>query len=484
MSKNTNPPPVLVWLRNDLRIGDNPALFGALESGAPVIPVFILDERAPHPPGGASRWWLHHSLTSLSKAFAKAGATLILRRGPAAEILKAITAESGADALHWNRRYCPAHIEIDKQLKADLAADDIAVHSYNGNLLREPWELQTKTGGHFKVFTPFWRALQQAGPARGAVAPSVTTMRTPENTLVSDSLSDWALLPTTPNWADEFSSVWIPGEIGAQNRLHGFLDDAINHYAEGRDRPDLNFTSRLSPHLAFGEISPLTIWKETRLRIDAGDISPKAAEKFLSEIAWREFSYNLLFHHGDLPKAPLRKEFDAFAWRDDEAGFDAWSSGQTGYPIVDAGMRQLWRTGWMHNRVRMIVASFLIKDQLIPWQRGQAWFWDTLVDADLANNAASWQWVAGSGADAAPYFRIFNPVTQGRKFDPDGDYVREFVTELAALPAKYIHAPWEAPKDVLQQAGVTLGKTYPMPILDHAEARRRALDHYAEAKAG
>ena len=484
MSKNANRPPALVWLRNDLRTADNPALFHAVDSGAPVLPVYIFDEKAPHAPGAASRWWLHHALTALGKTLTEAGSPLILQRGPAAETLKALIAETGAETVYWNRRYYPAHVEADKALKAALTADDIAVHSYNGNLLREPWELQTKTGSHFKVFTPFWRALQQAGPARDATTPTVKKMNSPKKAPASDTLSDWALLPTSPNWAKEIASVWSPGEQGAHDRLHAFLDDGINHYTDGRDRPDQEFTSRLSPHLAFGEISPLTIWKETRLRIDAGDASPGAAEKFLSEIAWREFSCNLLFHHGDLPEAPLRKEFDAFAWRDDEAGYNAWTSGQTGYPIVDAGMRQLWRTGWMHNRVRMIVASFLIKDLLVPWQRGQAWFWDTLVDADLANNAASWQWVAGCGADASPYFRVFNPVTQGRKFDPDGDYVREFFTELAALPAKYIHAPWEAPEDVLQQAGVTLGKTYPMPILDHATARRRALDHYAKAKAG
>lgn len=484
MSKNANSPPALVWLRNDLRMADNPALAHALASGAPVLPVYILDDDAPHAPGGAARWWLHHSLNALAKSLADAGAPLILRRGPAAKTLKALIAECSADTLYWNRRYYPGHVAADKTLKADLTADGVTVHTFSANLLREPWELQTKAGGHFKVFTPFWRALQQAGPARDATAPTVTKFCGPQAAPASERLSDWTLAPTAPNWANEFASVWSPGEKGAHDRLHEFLEGNVNHYADGRDRPDMEFTSRLSPHLAFGEISPLTIWKETRSRIDAGDISPGAAEKFLSEIAWREFACNLLFHHGDLPDTPLRKEFGAFQWRDDQRGFDAWTSGQTGYPIVDAGMRQLWRTGWMHNRVRMIVASFLIKDLLIPWQRGQAWFWDTLVDADLANNAASWQWVAGCGADASPYFRIFNPMTQGRKFDPDGDYVRKFVPELSAMPAKHIHAPWEAPENVLRRAGVTLGKTYPMPILDHATARQRALDHYAKAKAG
>ncbi len=484
MSEKTHPAPALVWLRNDLRIADNPALFHARESGAPVLPVFVLDESAPHAPGAASRWWLHHSLSSLDAALTAAGARLILRRGATADVLKALIEETGAGAVYWNRRYYPAYVETDKALKASLVAEGVVVKSYNGGLLREPWELQTKTGGHFKVFTPFWRALQKAGPARATPAPALKKIAGPARYPASDAVEDWNLLPTSPNWAEEIGSVWSPGEKGARDRLIGFLNGAINHYADGRDRPDREYTSRLSPHLAFGEISPLTIWRETHARIDAGEISPGAGEKFLSEIAWREFSYNLLFHHGDLPEAPLRKEFTNFSWRKDNAGLKAWEKGLTGYPIVDAGMRQLWRTGWMHNRVRMIAASFLIKDLLVPWQKGEAWFWDTLVDADLANNAASWQWVAGCGADAAPYFRIFNPVTQGKKFDPEGDYVREFVTELAKMPSKYIHAPWEAPEDVLRRAGVSLGKTYPMPILDHGQARRRALERYDEAKAG
>ncbi len=484
MTKNTHRSLALVWLRNDLRIADNPALFHACKSGAVVLPVYILDEHAPHAPGAASRWWLHHSLKSLSEMLAEASAPLILRRGPSAETLQSLIAETGAEAVYWNRRYYPAHVEADKSLKADLVAKGVGVHSYNGNLLREPWDLQTKAGGHFKVFTPFWRALQKAGPARDTPAPTIQKFKRPKQLPDTDALADWRLQPTAPNWAKEIASVWSPGEHGAHKRLYDFLAGAVDHYTDGRDRPDQDFTSRLSPHLAFGEISPLTIWRETRQRVDAGIISPGGAEKFLSEIAWREFSCNLLFHHGDLPDAPLRKEFADFAWRDDTEGLRAWQHGLTGYPIVDAGMRQLWRTGWMHNRVRMIVASFLIKDLLVPWQAGQSWFWETLVDADLANNAASWQWVAGCGADASPFFRIFNPVTQGRKFDPDGNYVREFVTELAALPAKYVHAPWEAPERALQQAGVSLGKTYPMPILDHGEARRRALDRYAKAKAG
>ena len=484
MPKNAALKPILVWLRNDLRMADNPALFHARESGAAVIPVFILDDGAPHGPGAAARWWLHHSLKALGDELTSAGATLILRRGASAETLNRLVEETGAGGVYWNRRYAPAHVDIDKAIKADLNRSGVEVHSFNGNLLREPWELKTQSGGPYKVYSPFWRALQKAGPARNDAFPSMRKINGPDRSPSSDRLDDWELRPTKPDWAKEIASVWTPGERGAQARLRAFFQDRVNHYAEGRDRPDRELTSRLSPHLAFGEISPLTIWRETQMRIGGGDISTSAAEKFLSEIAWREFSYTLLYHHRDLPSAPLRAEFASFDWRDDAIGFRAWRKGLTGYPIVDAGMRQLWRTGWMHNRVRMVVASFLIKDLLIPWQEGAAWFWDTLVDADLANNAASWQWVAGCGADAAPYFRVFNPVAQGRKFDPDGDYVRDFVTEIAGLPAKYIHAPWEAPENVLREAGVSLGKTYPKPILDHGEARRRALERYDRVKAG
>ena len=484
MPKNAAANPVLVWLRNDLRIADNPALFHAHRSGAPVIPVYILDDSAPHAPGAASLWWLHHSLKALGADLAARGTKLILRRGPWSESLKGLVAETGAGAVFWNRRYTPAYCDIDQVIKNELNQSGIDVQSLNGNLLREPWELKTKSGGSYRVFSPFWRALQKAGPARDAPLAPMQSINSPDRSPQSDRLEDWGLTPTNPNWAEEISSCWTPGERGAFTRLHSFLDREINHYADGRDRPDREYTSRLSPHLAFGEISPLTIWHETQARIAAGDVATGAGEKFLSEIAWREFAYSLLCHHRDLPTAPLRPEFQRFEWREDASGFDAWRKGLTGFPIVDAGMRQLWRTGWMHNRVRMVVASFLVKDLLIPWQKGADWFWDTLVDADIANNAASWQWVAGCGADAAPYFRFFNPTTQGRKFDPDGAYVRDFVTELAGLPAKYIHAPWEAPENVLREAGVSLGKTYPKPILDHGEARRRALERYDRVKAG
>lgn len=473
----------LVWLRNDLRIEDNPALFHARETGARVCPVYILDDDAPHAPGGAARWWLDHSLTSLGEDLEKAGTQLILRRGDSATVLKELVSETGAQSVFWNRRYFAPHVEADKALKAELKDDNIEVHTFNGNLLREPWELETKTGGYYKVYSPFWRALQKAGPARSEPAPRIRKVDGPDNKMKSDQLSDWNLQPSKPDWAKGIAEVWTPGEQGARDRLNDFLSGPVDDYADGRNRPDKEITSRLSPHLAFGEISPLSIWTETHARIDAGSVNQNAATKFLSEVGWREFAYVLLFHNKELPSKPMRAEFKNYPWRDDAEGLKAWQKGETGYPIVDAGMRQLWKTGWMHNRVRMIVASFLIKDQLIPWQEGERWFWDTLVDSDIANNAASWQWVAGCGADASPYFRIFNPITQGQKFDPDGDYVREFVPELADLSKKFIHEPWKADAETLKKAGITLGKSYPEPILDHKEARERALSGYKDMKA-
>ncbi len=484
MTQNTDQATSLVWFRHDLRISDNPALHFACKAGAPVFALYVLDESLPNGPGGAARWWLHHSLAALAKDLETLNVRLILRRGPAKDILPETIEAVGANAVYWNRRYFPDHVESDTLIKAALKDQGVAVGTFNGALLREPWELQTAAGGYFKVYSPFWRALQKVGPARDTLLQPIPAARGGNKGPIGDKLADWRLLPKNPNWAAEFEETWSPGEQGASHRLTSFLDGPVEEYADGRNRPDCEWTSRLSPHLAFGEISPLMIWRETQSRIESGAVNATAGEKFLSEIAWREFSYNLLFNNADLPNHPLRQEFSNFPWRDDPDGLNAWRQGRTGYPIVDAGMRQLWRTGWMHNRVRMIAASFLIKDLLVPWQHGHDWFWDTLVDADIANNAASWQWVAGCGADAAPYFRIFNPVTQGKKFDPEGDYVRRFVPELAKMPKKFIHEPWTAPDKVLQDAGVTLGNSYPLPILDHGEARKRALDGYEQIKAG
>ena len=472
--------PTLVWFRQDLRLADNPALRAAIDRGAAILPVFILDERGDWAPGGASRWWLHHSLAALAAELRKAGAGLCLRRGKPEAILPTLVKETGAGAVYWNRCYEPLAVERDKKLKASLSDDDVTVKSFNGALLAEPWELKTGQGEPYKVFTPFWKALLAAGtPPQPLPRPrKLDGVKGVE----SEDLEAWDLLPTKPDWAGGLREAWTPGEKGASDRLTVFLEEAAADYKNDRDRPGRSGTSRLSPHLHWGEISPRQVWAATRHAVDAGDLNDGPAMAFLRQIAWRDFSNNLLFHWPDFPDQPWRKEFAAFPWHDDDDAFDAWRRGHTGYPIVDAGLRELWTTGWMHNRVRMIVASFLIKDLLIPWQRGEAWFWDTLVDADLANNAAGWQWVAGCGADAAPYFRIFNPVTQGEKFDPEGAYIRQWVPELADLPDDVIHKPWEASAETLKKAGVTPGESYPEPMVDHKAARARALDGYETVK--
>ncbi|MEQ1652895.1 MAG: deoxyribodipyrimidine photo-lyase, partial [Hyphomicrobium sp.] len=349
------------------------------------------------------------------------------------------------------------------------------------NLLREPEEVRTKTGDVYKVYTPFWKALSaDFTPAKPLHAPKSLTV--PKSPPKSDTLASWELHPKKPDWSRGFDEHWQPGETGAHEKLQTFLGDALAAYAEDRNRPDRPGTSRLSPHLHFGEITPAQCWVAAEHAAAAMPGADKGRETFLKEIVWREFAYTLLYYWPDLPEQPFRKDFAAFPWKNDAKLLRAWQKGMTGYPVVDAGMRELWHTGYMHNRVRMIVASFLIKHLLIPWQQGEAWFWDTLVDADLANNAASWQWVAGSGADAAPYFRIFNPVTQGEKFDPDGVYVRRWVPELKDLSNDALHAPWTAPALTLAAAGVILGKTYPHPIVDHAAARERALAAYDAVK--
>ncbi len=475
-------PSSIVWFRRDLRTADNPALAAARLAGRPVIAVYIHDKKGFFAIGGAQKWFLHYALEALRKSLDGLGIPLVLRRGRAEEILPLLVEESGAAAAYWNRRYAAEEIATDQTIKASLTGNRVEASSFNGALLREPWEIGTKAGGPYRVFTPFWNALRGIGPGRREVA-APEPQAAPASQICSDDLDDWALIPQSPDWAVEFRDCWRPGAAGAAAALDRFLDDPVNRYGEDRNRPDKEGTSRLSPHLALGTISALQVWNATRTATAAGGIAEREGTKFLSEIAWREFAYHLLYHNPAMPTEPLRADFRTFPWRDDEASFRAWTRGQTGVPIVDAGMRELWRTGWMHNRVRMIVASFLVKNLLIPWQKGERWFWDTLVDADPANNAASWQWVAGCGADAAPYFRIFNPVLQGQRFDPDGAYVRAFVPEIAALPNGCIHAPWNAPERALDAAGVRPGDTYPLPIADLEQSRNRALSAYEEMKA-
>lgn len=468
--------PAIVWFRRDLRLADNPALDEAIKTKKPLILLYILEQGVSRNMGGAKQVWLHHSLTSLKADIENKGGQLILRRGHPVEILEDIIAQTGADTLHWNRRYDKAARDVDEGIKSNLQGHGLNVESHNGNLLVEPWEVKNKTGNYYKVFTPFWRAAR-ANFTLPNLRPTPHSLTCYSETLECDDLEGWRLLPTQPDWGADMIAHHQPGEAGATARLTSFLDGPIQSYADQRDRPDDETgTSKLAPHLAHGEISPRQIWQATIDR--QGDV-----DKFLSEIGWREFSYLLLFYNSELATQNFKSAFDNFEWSSDEAKVEAWRRGQTGYPLIDAGMRELWQTGWQHNRVRMVCASFLIKHLLTDWRVGEAWYWDTLLEADPASNAASWQWVAGSGADAAPYFRIFNPFGQGQKFDPNGDYVKKYVPELARLPKKYIHTPWEAPQHILEAAGVVLGKTYPKSIVDHKWARERALAAYKKSRA-
>jgi deoxyribodipyrimidine photo-lyase len=467
----------IIWFRHDLRLRDNPAVAAALKRGEPVVPVYILDPVAEGdwPLGGASRWWLHHSLASLNGSLWKRGSRLVLARGASGAVLRKLINATGATAVCWNRRYEPAAIKVERGVTGALREDGVEAMSFNASLLFEPDAIRNKAGAPFQVFTPFWRhclALDVTPPVPVPAGKFPAPARWP----ASEDLAAFQLLPRA-GWAAGFPQVWEPGEAGAQKRLRRFVAQPMGAYAVGRDFPGSGGTSALSPHLHFGEIGPRQIWAAVRAQArDSGVFPPsRGAQVFLSEVGWREFAYHLLYHFPRTPAEPLRSAFAAFPWREDSAGLRAWRRGLTGYPIVDAGMRQLWQTGWMHNRVRMIVASFLVKHLRISWREGAAWFWDTLVDADLANNTLGWQWSAGCGADAAPYFRIFNPTLQSAKFDPDGEYVRRWVPELAKLPAKYVHEPWAAPSAVLAAAGVTMGRDYPRPVVDHAAARASAL---------
>ncbi|WED44255.1 cryptochrome/photolyase family protein [Legionella cardiaca] len=464
----------LVWFRQDLRLADNPAFFEACTNYETVIPVYILDEKNSFL-GEAQAWWLHHSLQALNDSLTnQLGLTLILRKGNPLDIILDLVKTSGVEAIYWNRCYEPKSIERDKKIKAILQESEVDVFSFNGSLLNEPWTISNKNGDFFKVFTPYWKTCRQLLFSQ----PEQLITHNPVSIdVVSDKLQDWKLLPHL-DWASRFADFWMPGEKGAQQRLNEFITRHLQGYKINRDIPAKQATSHLSPHLHFGEISPWSILRA----VEDAKLDPHCdlagAEHFLSELGWREFSYYLLYHVPSLPYQNFKNEFDTFPWHNNESLLKQWQKAMTGYPIVDAGMRELWATGYMHNRVRMIVASFLTKGLFIDWRLGADWFLDTLVDADLANNSASWQWVAGCGADAAPYFRIFNPVLQSQKFDPNGVYIRRWVPELACLNNIEIHAPWESTNATSIYSTIN----YPKPIINHSESRSKALIYYSQLK--
>ncbi len=475
----------VVWFRNDLRLADNPALHAAASAGLPILAVFIQDEESDQlrPLGGAARWWLHGSLHHLAAALEACGGHLTLCAGKSADVFEALFACGQVNTVFINHRYSPAERAQDGNIASLASHYGVTWQGFDGNVLNPPEAIRSKTGGDFKVFSPYWRAVLVQGtvstplpaPQQVQPAPLPSNLQRFERTL--DALH---LEPTQPDWAGGLRAFWQRGEAGARQRLTRFLDGEINGYATLRDVPSLPSTSRLSPHLRFGEISPRQIRYALEFGRESGQISQQDADKFLNEVIWREFATHVLYHNPELIHHSRDQRFDALDWRNDETAIAAWQRGQTGFPLIDAGMRQLWQTGWMHNRVRMVVGSFLVKHLLTDWRVGESWFWDTLVDADIASNLFGWQWIAGCGFDAAPFHRIFNPVLQSERFDPSGTYIKTYVPELADLPPEAIHSPWTAPPLVLARAGIRLGTTYPEPIIDLATARNRALNLFGK----
>lgn len=464
--------PIVAWFRRDLRLTDNPAWSWAVKSGHPVVPVFVQDEDAnERPDGSASRRWLLGSLKKLNQSLRRQGSRLILRRGAAAPIVTELAQEIGASVVVWNRLYEPAIMGLETEVEARCAEVGIDARSFNAGLLFEPWEIWSGSGTSYRVFTSFWRNCLERGFPDPVPAPPPP--RPPAAWPSSQEFEDPGPRCRQPYAAAAIREYWQPGEDGAGTRLDEFLASHIDRYSQDRNEPGKPGTSRLSPHLHFGEIGP----RQAAAQVAALATGP-GKDAFLRELGWREFSHHLLFHNPELGTANYRREFDRMPWRDAPAELERWQRGRTGYPLVDAGMRQLHATGWMHNRVRMVVASFLTKHLLIDWRLGAKWFWDTLVDADWANNSAGWQWTAGSGADAAPYFRIFNPVAQSRRYDPSGTYLRTWIPELRGLSDKAIHAPWMEKEGTLARAEIRLGESYPTPMVDHTEARERALTAY------
>ena len=476
--------PVILWFRQDLRISDNPALKAALSHNKPLVPVYIQDVRdSKWSNGRASEWWLLHSLRKLDAQLRAAGSRLIIRRGKPDAVLEQLTDELAARHLFYNRRYEPQGIKEQESVERALKLKGVVIESFNASLLFEPELIKTRKGEPFKVFTPFWEACLES-PAPTSLLPTPKQIMRPKRWPVGEKI-DQLQLEWDESDTMNLATHWSPGADMAMKMLNSFAARRVCNYETDRDRPDLAGTSRLSPYLHFGEISPRQIWNRIQKSI-SGKTSGKdmpGALAFLRQLGWREFAYHLLYHFPFTTDKPLRSKYVEFPWKHSNKSLAAWRDAQTGYPIVDAGMRELVQSGWMHNRVRMIAASFLIKHLLIPWQHGARWFWEKLVDADLANNTLGWQWVAGCGADAAPFFRIFNPMLQGTKFDPEGSYVRKWIPELNGLPDRWIHCPWQAPAKNLREAGVRLGRTYPSPIVNHLVARQKALRAYNEIRA-
>ncbi|MBP6104033.1 MAG: deoxyribodipyrimidine photo-lyase [Gammaproteobacteria bacterium] len=469
----------LVWFRQDLRLVDNPALHAALEQGS-ILAIYILEEKKQDyfSMGSASRWWLHHSLSKLHQSLNN---QLNVYIGNAQTIILKLIEAYKIEAVYWNRCYEPWRISEDTSIKSCLKKINIDCKSFNASLLFEPWEILKSDGMPYKVFTPFYQrgCLNAPSPRTPLGKPKKLDCIVDRcNTLSIETLN---LLPTIP-WHESLEAHWTVGEKAAHKRFKDFLQKGLNHYQEGRNFPARSNVSRLSPHLHFGEISPHVLWHTAQMEKMNAKTPLHDIEHFVRQLVWREFSYYLLYHFPELPYKNFQRKFDRFPWQNDTSLLKSWQKGQTGYPIVDAGMRELWQTGTMHNRVRMIVGSFLVKNLNLDWRHGAAWFWDCLVDADLANNSAGWQWIAGSGADAAPYFRIFNPITQGEKFDLEGIYTKRFVPELAKLPIKYLFEPWSAPSTVLKEAGIILGETYPKPIVDLQRSRKSALEAFASLR--
>ncbi len=472
--------PLILWFRRDLRLRDNPALAAAIEQGRTLIPVYVHDASlgVDWAPGAASKVWLHAALHHLDQDLRRLGGQLILRSGESREVLQELIKETGAAAVYWNRRYDPAGRELDAGIKRHLIDMGVEAKSFNSALLNEPHTVSSKVGEPYKVYTPYFKAARQRR-VELPCEPDYWALCFCDTLPQSESLDRLGLSPCK-DWAGGMMTGWDPSEQGALGRVKAFAWKASADYDVDRDRPDLDGTSCMSPYLHFGQIGPRQIVEALDGAYENGK---GGAFVYLKELYWREFAYHVLYHFPHTVDRPLRPEYADFPWEGNREHLRRWQLGQTGYPIIDAGMRQLWQTGWMHNRVRMIVASFLVKHLLQDWKAGARWFWDTLVDADLASNTLGWQWSGGCGADAAPYFRVFNPIIQGKKFDPDGAYVKRYVPELANLPASQIHTPWEVPSEVLSALGVRLGENYPYPVIEHSEGRARALGAFEQFRA-